>query len=93
MLLFVLFFVLFGVLFVVLSPFVERFVVRFWLWRTSSLPWNLVPFLDEAAERLLLRKVGSSYIFMHRLLFEYFDTLDESASIENISSKGKREKE
>ncbi len=36
-----------------------------------------IPFLDEAAERLLLRKVGGSYIFVHRMLLDYFAELGE----------------
>jgi len=60
-----------------LDAFVQHFVLRFWLWRTNCLPWNLVPFLDEAAERLLLRKVGGSYIFVHRLLLNYFTSLEQ----------------
>jgi hypothetical protein len=53
--------------------------LRFWLWRTGSLPWNQIAFLDEAAQRLLLRKVGGGYIFVHRLLLEYFASLDNTA--------------
>jgi hypothetical protein len=37
----------------------------------------VVAFLDEAAERLLLRKVGGGYIFVHRLLLEYFASLEK----------------
>ena len=62
-------------------------VLRFWLWRTNSLPWNVVPFLDEAAERLLLRKVDSSYTFVHRLLLDYFATLDESEFLKHLDEK------
>jgi hypothetical protein len=51
-----------------LPPFLEHFILRFWLWCAGYLPWKLIPFLDEAAERLLLYKVGGSYIFVHRLL-------------------------
>jgi hypothetical protein len=64
-----------------LGAFVKHFVLRFLLWlRGDDLPWNLVPFLDEAAERLLLRKVGGSYIFVHRLLMDYFAELEENVS-------------
>lgn len=58
-----------------LALHMPNFTLRFWLWRTGSLPWNLIAFLDEAAERLLLRKVGASYIFIHRLLLDYFASL------------------
>jgi TIR domain-containing protein/NACHT domain-containing protein len=60
-----------------LNAFVQHFILRFFLARRGDLPWDLVPFLDEAAERLLLRKVGGSYIFAHRLLLEYFADLAE----------------
>ncbi len=33
-------------------------------------------FLDFAAERQLLRKVGGGYIFRHRMLMDYFAGLD-----------------
>ncbi|HEU5374433.1 MAG TPA: NACHT domain-containing protein [Ktedonobacteraceae bacterium] len=51
-----------------LAAFLQHFVLRFFLWRLGLLPWGLVAFLDEATERLLLRKIGGSYIFVHRLL-------------------------
>jgi len=54
-------------------------VVRLLLWRAGSIPWNYPRFLDSAAERILLRKMGGGYIFVHRLLLEYFVSL-ESAS-------------
>lgn len=57
-----------------LAAFVQHFVLRFFLWRLGLLPWDLVAFLDEAAERLLLRKVGGSYIFVHRLLRDVLAT-------------------
>ncbi|TMC18613.1 MAG: TIR domain-containing protein [Chloroflexi bacterium] len=57
-----------------LAAFLEHFVLRFFLWRHGLLPWKLVAFLDEATERLLLRKVGGSYIFVHRLLRDVLAT-------------------
>ena len=51
-----------------IAAFLQHFVLRFLLWRVNLLPWKLIPFLDEATERLLLRKVGGDYIFVHRLL-------------------------
>jgi len=60
-----------------LVALLPHFVLRFWLWRAGSLPWNVVAFLDEAAERLLLHKVGGGYIFVHRLLFDYFASLEK----------------
>jgi hypothetical protein len=52
--------------------YVQHFVLRFLLWCSRSVPVNYPRFLDYAAERILLRKVGGGYIFIHRLLLEYF---------------------
>jgi TIR domain/NACHT domain len=64
-------------LFFGIGAFVKHFILRFFLAWRGELPWNLVAFLDEAAERLLLRKVGGSYIFVHRTLQDYFAELGE----------------
>jgi len=39
-------------------------------------PLHYVHFLDYAAGRIFLRKVGGGYIFVHRLLLEYFASLE-----------------
>ena len=51
---------------------VQHYVLRFILYRSGQAPWNLAHFLDYAAERIFLRKVGGGYIFVHRLLQEHF---------------------
>lgn len=51
-----------------IAAFLQHFTLRFFLARLRLLPWGLVAFLDEAASRLLLHKVGGSYLFVHRLL-------------------------
>jgi eukaryotic-like serine/threonine-protein kinase len=85
-----LFFWLLGMLlpfiwFFIFREFLRPFLVRFWLWCLKSLPWDLVPVLDEAADRLLLRKVGNSYIFVHRLLLEYFASLDNKSASDKVT--------
>ncbi len=40
------------------------------------MPWNLVQFLDEATDCILLRRVGGGYSFVHRLILDYFASLD-----------------
>src|SRR5205814_7156375 len=55
---------------------VKHFVLRFFLWRSKLVPWNYPEFLDYAAECILLRKVGGGYIFVHRLLLDYFASLN-----------------
>jgi hypothetical protein len=54
------------------AAYVQHFVLRFLLWCGRSVPFNYPRFLDYATERILLRKVGGGYIFVHRLLLEYF---------------------
>ena len=39
------------------------------------MPSDYIHFLDYAAERNLLRKVGGGYMFVHALLLDYFTTL------------------
>jgi hypothetical protein len=51
---------------------IQHYILRFILWRTDKTPCDYVHFLDYAAERAFLRKVGGGYIFIHRLLLEHF---------------------
>ena len=54
---------------------IKHLILHYLLWRKGYLPWNLVRFLDYAAERIFLRKVGGGYIFVHRLLQDHFASL------------------
>lgn len=54
---------------------VQHYTLRFWLYYYGYLPFNLVPFLDQAADRLILQKIGGGYRFTHRLLQEYLSRL------------------
>jgi eukaryotic-like serine/threonine-protein kinase len=75
-----------------LDAALQHYTLRFWLWRTGFLPWNLVVFLDEAAERLLLSKVGGSYMFAHGLLLDYFASSGKrEVSDQNSELQKKRE--
>jgi hypothetical protein len=47
---------------------------RLGLWYKGFAPWQYVDFLDHAAERIFLRKVGGGYSFVHRRLQDYFAT-------------------
>jgi hypothetical protein len=75
-----------------LDAFVEHFTIRFLLWCSGSLPRRLIPFLDEAVKRLFLYKAGKSYVFVHRLLLDYFSSLDEHIYSEITTSKKKTQK-
>jgi hypothetical protein len=53
----------------------QHYFVRILLRSAGSMPWNYAKFLDYAVEHTLLRKVGGGYIFVHRLLLDYFFSL------------------
>lgn len=57
---------------------IQHFILRFILHRNGYLPLNIVRFLDYAAERIFLQKVGGGYIFIHRLLRDHFASLNQS---------------
>jgi len=50
----------------------QHYVVRAYLAREGVGPWKYGPFLDAMAERLMLRRSGGAYLFVHRLLRDYF---------------------
>jgi transcriptional regulator with XRE-family HTH domain len=52
-------------------------VLRCVLSRRGVFPWLAQAFLDDAAARILVRRDGGGYSFMHRLLLEYFAQLDD----------------
>jgi hypothetical protein len=58
----------------------QHLVLRILLVRTRAAPWKYIRFLDEATDRLLLRKVGGGFVFMHRLLLDYFADLQEDST-------------
>jgi hypothetical protein len=51
--------------------YLQSMALRALLVRNGYAPRRYVKFLDEAATRHLLRKVGGGYIFVHRLLLDY----------------------
>ena len=55
----------------------NHFVLRLVLWFSRLAPLRYARFLDHAAERLFLRKVGGGYIFVHRMLRDYLASLTE----------------
>ena len=54
------------------TPCVKHIVLRLLLAYGGMMPINYIKFLDYAADRILLRKVGGGYMFIHRMLLEYF---------------------
>jgi hypothetical protein len=49
----------------------QHYVVRAWLVRERIAPWQYGLFLEAMAQRLLLRRSGSAYLFAHRLLRDH----------------------
>lgn len=62
-----------GALFGLVPHMLTRYVLY---WRGKS-PLNMADFLDYVSERILMRKVGGGYIFIHRMLLEYFAGLNQ----------------
>jgi hypothetical protein len=52
-------------------------VLRWLLHRRQAFPWRAQVFLNDATARILLRRVGGGYSFIHRLLLEHFAQLEE----------------
>jgi predicted lipid-binding transport protein (Tim44 family) len=55
---------------------IQHHTLRLILWYKGHTPCNYIRFLDYAAERIFLRKVGGGYIFIHRYLMEHFTSLE-----------------
>ncbi len=58
--------------------------LRFVLWREGLMPPNYVRFLDYAAERVFLRRVGGGCVFILRLVQELLAT-DADAVIVRVA--------
>jgi hypothetical protein len=54
----------------------QHVLLRWMLTRNGSAPSHYAAFLNYAAERILLRKVGGGYTFIHRYLLDYFVSLE-----------------
>ncbi|MEB3829274.1 NACHT domain-containing protein [Phormidium sp. CCY1219] len=49
-------------------PWMQHLTVRLILWRDGETPWDYTKFLNYAAERLFLQRVGGRYRFLHDML-------------------------
>ncbi len=59
----------------------QHLLLRSLLVREDHTPRQYIDFLDYATQHLFLRKVGGGYIFIHRLLLEYFAQQGPHASM------------
>lgn len=57
------------------SAVIKHYALRLILWLKSYTPFNFINFLDHCAKLILLKKVGGGYIFIHRMLLDYFADL------------------
>ncbi|HID51226.1 MAG TPA: NACHT domain-containing protein [Anaerolineae bacterium] len=57
---------------------IRHLCLRWFLAGQQVLPGRLASFLDEMTDRILLRRVGGSWVFVHRALLEYFAALSRS---------------
>ena len=65
------------------SAVIKHYVVRMTLWLNGHTPFKFVKFLDDCARLILLKKVGGGYIFIHRMLLEYFAEIPQSTRSED----------
>jgi hypothetical protein len=57
------------------SAVIKHYALRLILWLKDYTPLNFIKFLDHCAKLIFLKKVGGGYIFIHRMLLEYFADL------------------
>jgi hypothetical protein len=66
---------------------IQHYALRIIIWKNGKAPLRYSKFLDDAAQRLFLRKVGGGYIFLHRLLLEHFSIKNIEEEKRSIISK------
>ena len=69
-----------------LIAWIAHLVLRLLLHHNGKIPWNYAKFLDYCHDRIFLRKVGGSYIFIHRMLMEHFANMTDE-DIERIANE------
>lgn len=71
------------------SSVMKHYALRLILWLTGATPSlsQFIPFLDHCAKLILLKKVGGGYIFIHRVLLEYFAGLPFQTRMTNSLGK------
>ena len=73
----------------------RHWVLQFLLWRSGSISWQYVRLLEEATQRILLRRVGGGYRFVHDLFRDYLASLEIMPSVSSPPqrSSGQQEEE
>jgi hypothetical protein len=60
------------------SAVIKHYALRLILWLSGCTPFKFIRFLDYCAKLIFLKKVGGGYIFVHRMLLDYFADLPQS---------------
>jgi hypothetical protein len=63
------------------SAVIKHYALRLILWLNGYTPFNLIKFLDQSAKLILLKKVGGGYIFIHRMLLDYFAAIETASKM------------
>jgi serine/threonine protein kinase/DNA polymerase III delta prime subunit len=66
---------------------VKHAMLRLILFSNGLVPWHYSRFLDHATARIFLQKVGGGYIFIHRLLLEYFASITTTKTLTQTLTK------
>jgi hypothetical protein len=74
------------------SAVVKHYALRLILWLNGYTPFKFIDFLDHCARLILLKKVGGGYIFIHRMLLEYFAELlpAQSSATATVTQDGEK---
>lgn len=57
---------------------IQHYVLRTVLVIHAAIPWRFQSFLDYAADRVFLHRIGGGYIFYHRSIMEYFANIKDT---------------
>ncbi len=60
-----------------LSATIKHYALRLTLYLTEKTPFKFILLLDYCSKLILLKKVGGGYIFIHRMLLQYFSNLGQ----------------
>ena len=70
------------------SAVIKHYALRLILWLNGHTPLHFIKFLDHCAKLIFLKKLGGGYIFIHRMLLEYFaETTSQSTKAEDGKTK------
>ena len=75
------------------SAVIKHYALRLIFWLSGYTPFKFIKFLDHCAKLIFLKKVGGGYIFIHRMLLEYFADLTPKSRERSEMGKYKDQEE